>query len=367
MLRPTPQRTSSPSIASRAASTRTANGVAMQVATALRPPRRQTPASRFARSPQQPHSINGISVARERSNRASAACTMSVRRTTKLRDGGCPVQEPDPVRDRPRRSGRGRIAWTGIETWADKSENDTMCNRYVTPDQQVIEQYWHIGGSNPPKIWAPIVYPRAPGPFMRSTPQGRELVVGQWALIPPFAKGPRLPYSTNNARAEELAHKPSYRQAWAQGQRCIIPAASFDEPCWETGKNVWWRFWRTDTAPWGLAGLWNTWLDRSTGEIVESYTMLTVNADHHPLMRRMHKPDPAKAAHEQDKRSVIPIERENVDQWLSGNENDARALLRLPNADVFDAHAMEPGPATPTPGARAIPATAAVPPRSSVR
>jgi putative SOS response-associated peptidase YedK len=74
--------------------------------------------------------------------------------------------------------------------------------------------------------------------------------------------------------------------------RCIIPAASFDEPNWETGKNVWWRFRRADGVPWGLAGLWNTWIDKETGDVWDNYTMLTLNADGHPLMGRMHKPDP---------------------------------------------------------------------------
>lgn len=71
-----------------------------------------------------------------------------------------------------------------------------------------------------------------------------------------------------------------------------IPASDFDEPNWETGRNVWWRFKRVDGAPWSLAGLWNVWTDKATGETHESYTMLTINADMHPLMKRMHKPDP---------------------------------------------------------------------------
>lgn len=117
-------------------------------------------------------------------------------------------------------------------------ENFRMCNRYVTPDQATIERYWHVGRQNPPRLWGPQVHPPGMGPFIRACDQERELVVGQWALIPPFAKDLKLPYSTNNARAEELAQKPTYRQAWARGQRCIIPAESFDEPCWETGSNV---------------------------------------------------------------------------------------------------------------------------------
>ena len=51
--------------------------------------------------------------------------------------------------------------------------------------------------------------------------------------------------------------------------------------------------------------------------IHESYTMLTINADRHPLMSRMHKPDPEPPADHQDKRSVIPIEPEDWDERLA--------------------------------------------------
>lgn len=129
----------------------------------------------------------------------------------------------------------------------------------------------------------------------------RELIVGQWALVPWFAKTAKLPYATVNARSEELEAKASFKHPWARGQRCIIPAESFDEPNWETGKNVWWRFARADGMPWGVAGLWNTWTDKASGEVVESYTMLTLNADHHPLMNRMLKPDPKLGPDQQDK------------------------------------------------------------------
>ncbi len=44
--------------------------------------------------------------------------------------------------------------------------------------------------------------------------------------------------------------------------------------------------------------------------------MLTVNADAHPLMRRMHRPNPKRLPKMQDKRSVVPMAREDVDAWL---------------------------------------------------
>jgi putative SOS response-associated peptidase YedK len=220
-----------------------------------------------------------------------------------------------------------------------------MCNRYVAPDPAAIERAWHVGGRTPVRRWERNVYPRAAGPFIRAAGGERELVVGPWGLIPHFAKTAKLPYATNNARSEELARKASFRQPWARGQRCIIPAISFDEPCWETGRNVWWSFRRADDEPWGLAGLWNTWVDPATGEVLESYTLLTLNADAHPLMRRMHKPDPKLGPDQQDKRSVIPIEQGDVDAWLRGTTEEATALLRLAPVDLFDAGPLGSGAA----------------------
>ena len=218
-----------------------------------------------------------------------------------------------------------------------------MCNRYAPPTPEGIERYWKV---RPQETFVPgPIFPRSQGPFIRAAREQadfhKEVVLGQWALIPDFATSRTLSYSTNNARFEGVAQKASFKKAWLRGQRCVIPVEWFDEPCWETGRNIWWRFHRADGQPWGLAGLWNAWFDRTQGVRVESYTMLTLNADSHPLMSRMHKPDPKLPADQQDKRSVIPIELEEVDAWLFGTVEQAAELVKLAPADRFSA-----GPAT---------------------
>jgi putative SOS response-associated peptidase YedK len=221
-----------------------------------------------------------------------------------------------------------------------------MCNRYAPPRPQDVAQRW-LPRQAVVSFPAGPVFPRAPGPFIRAARRGPggeasqagalKLVVGTWGLVPWFAKSARLPYATNNARFEELASKASYRQPWARGQRCIIPAEWFDEPCWETGRNVWWRFRRADGQAWALAGLWNTWVDPSSGELVESYTMLTLNADAHPLMSRMHKPDPALPTDRQDKRSVVVLRSQDEAAWLHGSPAEAVAVVGLAPVQDFDA------------------------------
>lgn len=139
--------------------------------------------------------------------------------------------------------------------------------------------------------------------------------------------------------------RPRTRTRGATASAASSRRWSFDEPNWESGRNVWWRFQRADGTPWGLAGLWNTWTDKATGESIDSYTMLTINADAHPLMRRMHKPDPKLVADQQDKRSLVAIEFDDVDQWLYAPVEEAAKLVKLTPAEMMDAGAAELLPA----------------------
>src|SRR5438552_338276 len=51
----------------------------------------------------------------------------------------------------------------------------------------------------------------------------------KWGLIPHWAKDPKLQYSTINARAEDFTTKPSFRDAWQWGQRCLAVTDGFYE------------------------------------------------------------------------------------------------------------------------------------------
>ncbi|WP_287066958.1 SOS response-associated peptidase family protein, partial [Ramlibacter sp.] len=194
--------------------------------------------------------------------------------------------------------------------------------------------------------------PWQPGPFVH-----REGVsVGQWGLIPWFAtarrptgKGGR-PISTNNCRVETAPTAPSFKGPWSRGQRCLIPAIDWDEPYWGTGRNIWWRFARSDGQPWALAGLWTDWTDPATGEVLRSYTMLTQNCDAHPLLSLMHKPEPSLPADAQDKRAVVPIEQGDWRQWLEGTLDEALQLVRLPPLERIAHDAADPSRRVPLPG-----------------
>ena len=116
----------------------------------------------------------------------------------------------------------------------------------------------------------------------------RILTQFKWGLIPSWAKDDSLAAKMINARAETLAEKPSFKNAF-KSRRCIIPATGFYE--WQKtkdGKQPFYFFMK-DKEPFGFAGLWESWIDKQTGEEVETCTIITTEANKvlEPVHERM--------------------------------------------------------------------------------
>jgi putative SOS response-associated peptidase YedK len=157
----------------------------------------------------------------------------------------------------------------------------------------------------------------------------REALAGLFGLVPHWATDLKICRSTYNARAETVAIKPSFRDAWKKAQHCIIPAQTIYEPDWRSGKAIPTRIERADGLPMGIAGLWSVWKSPQ-GEWVHSYTMLTINADSHPLMNQFHKPT-------DEKRMVVVLPEAAYDDWLTAAVENSGGLLLPCAADVLRA------------------------------
>jgi len=102
---------------------------------------------------------------------------------------------------------------------------------------------------------------------VRLSEQGRELIPMRWGLVPFFWKKSlrELP-ATFNARAETVAEKPMFRDAFKK-RRCIIPASGFYEWTGGKGDRQPHLFTAADGSPvLALAGLWDSWRDPATGQ-----------------------------------------------------------------------------------------------------
>ena len=162
---------------------------------------------------------------------------------------------------------------------------------HITPARPTAVQ--RMTGLEPVQDYPAESFPGYVAPIIRADAEstsGLRVDLAVFGLIPSWSKNRSIGRRTYNARTETVAEKPSYRTAWRQRQFCLVPVERFFEPCWETGKAVPWSIHRQDGEPFTVAGIWDRWTERATGEIVVSFSMLTINADGHPIMGRFHRP-----------------------------------------------------------------------------
>ena len=107
---------------------------------------------------------------------------------------------------------------------------------------------------------------------------------------------------------------------------------SFYEPNWETGKAVRWAIKRTNGEPCAAASIWERIVDKETGEVIMSFSMLTINADGHDVMKHFHRP-------EDEKRSIVVLKDTEYQPWLNANHDEARSLLNLAELGFLDSKA----------------------------
>lgn len=221
-----------------------------------------------------------------------------------------------------------------------------MCTNYRAPDGDDLSAFSDLkidlGQLWRRTAWKPDVWPDYAAPGVLPVGGSTEPVLGAYGFWPKFMQPERRdaegrkkrPANTYNARGEEVGSKPLYAAAWRAGKRCLIPAVYVVEPCWESGKNVWHRVGLSGWAPFAVAGIWRRY-ETKQGPVV-GLSMLTVNAEGHAVMGRMHRPT-------EEKRSVVILRPEDYDEWLhTTNIEAARTMLRLWPADDMVA---EPVPA----------------------
>jgi putative SOS response-associated peptidase YedK len=213
-----------------------------------------------------------------------------------------------------------------------------MCGRYVSPEQAAIERAWHIGRMNSNAFRRRYnVLPTTQVPILRRAADTDELELteARWGLIPHWWSKSKFPTSTINARSEEAAGKPMWRQPYREA-RCLIPAIGWYE---------WQELERTDPAtgevktykqpfylrvdregPVCFAGLMSTWTPEG-GEPRLTCAILT------------RAPSPS-AAEVHDRMPVILREAAHL-EWLDPELKDAAKvgeIIRLTAIDNVKHH-----------------------------
>ena len=192
-----------------------------------------------------------------------------------------------------------------------------MCGRYVSPDDDAIERFWHLGGRSNQNPFRGM-FNAAPTlllPIVRVHPDhGREIALLRWGLIPSWAKDASVGSRMINARAETVAEKPAFRAAFRR-RRCLVPMVGFYEWQRTGGRKVPHYVHPINAELFAAAGLYENWAGRDGAEPIESYTIITTGANE--MMAKIH-----------DRMPVILQER-NYEAWLDPKNENTDALQNL--------------------------------------
>jgi putative SOS response-associated peptidase YedK len=201
-----------------------------------------------------------------------------------------------------------------------------MCGRFVLlTDLSVLLSHFEVEESTLAVLPAGDLLPGQAVPAVIQAGQNRRLGALRWGLIPAWAKDPAVGRQMFNARAETLAAKPSFREAF-RNRRCLIPADGFYDWTGEKGKRQAVRFGLRSGEPFAFAGLYETWRPPS-GEAVHTCTIVTTEAN--VLVAPVH-----------DRMPVI-LTRAGEALWLDPTVRDPAALQPLLQPYPADQMVME--------------------------
>lgn len=204
-----------------------------------------------------------------------------------------------------------------------------MCGRYmITSPVEAIREAFAVDErpnlgpryNVAPTQDVPIVRRKAGADASRGA--GRSLALVRWGLVPFWAKDLKFGYRTINARAETVATAPAFRDAFRR-RRCLVVADGFYEWQKREGGKQPFLIRVKGGSPFAFAGLWESWTDKTSGERVESCTIIVTRAN--ALVAPIH-----------DRMPVI-LAAVDYDAWLDPAAADGQTLLRSYPAEEMEA------------------------------
>ena len=153
--------------------------------------------------------------------------------------------------------------------------------------------------------------------YPNRSPKNPELAI--WGLIPEWIKDSQQQIkfwnNTLNARGETIFVKPSFKSS-ALHKRCIIILDGFYEHHHLKGKTYPHLIQHKSGEPFAVAGLWSEWLNKDTGELINSFTIVTTKAN--KLLAQIHNNPKLK-----ESRMPVILQGDEIEQWLEPINNDA--------------------------------------------
>lgn len=201
-----------------------------------------------------------------------------------------------------------------------------MCGRYtVVTKIEAIEKEFNVAFNVP---FDPFynATPSLPLPVITNS-KPHEVQLFNWGLVPHWAKDRKIGYKTINARSEEIITKASFKKP-IRSQRCIVLANCYFEWKKEKSGKTPYVIYCQDQRLFGMAGVWDEWVDQSTGELLQSFSILTTAAT--PLLEPLHH------------RMPVILNRDDRSKWLSNlSLTDVTSMFRQYPQEAMNAYPVD--------------------------
>ncbi len=133
--------------------------------------------------------------------------------------------------------------------------------------------------------------------------------LSEWGLIPSFIvqeeKAKEIQNMTLNARSNTIHEKPSFKKS-IQSQRCILMVDGFFEWRHEEGRKLPYYIFPKDGTVFCLGCIYNSWLNKVTGEVKETFSIITTEAN--PIMEYIHN---------SKKRMPLILDKSQINDWIN--------------------------------------------------
>jgi len=156
----------------------------------------------------------------------------------------------------------------------------------------------------------------------------------RWGLIPSWTRSTddaeAIRFRTFNARAESITSKPSFSGSF-RSKRCLIPVKGFFEWQHSGNEKIPWYIYHADEEIFSLAGLFDQWVETTTGETFNTFSIITTDAN-----------DLLAVIHNSKKRMPVILDKKNESKWISTGISPDEALLMLKPcpSDILKAHTI---------------------------
>jgi putative SOS response-associated peptidase YedK len=166
--------------------------------------------------------------------------------------------------------------------------------------------------------------------------QPENIKILTWGLIPSwvstFHEANEIRFKTFNSRAETAEKKSSFSSSF-KSKRCLIPVKGFFEWQHRGSEKIPWYIYHSSEDIFSLAGLYDNWTDNNTGQVYNTFSILTTDANE--LLAEIHN---------STKRMPVVLDRASEASWidLHTSTEQTMSLMKPCSSDILKAHTIGP-------------------------